>query len=291
MIRLFNVAHFLILSVLLLFPSLLLTANSDLPANFTTIVQTGENNLLEGNEANISECQEEAIRNNFERYLMEADKNEGKAEMKIYAETMTQINFGIENIEKLEKRLLDARVKYPQSCHIQEALGWFYQRMYESSNDKSKLEKAVDAFIRAENLHFENSPLKLHSKYSDLVSKILITLNERYFQVINTGGYAGLQFKKYTSRSVQVFLDVFNTIPSRNRYRYLSSSLRLWYLFTSASRLFAIFDIVCALIPSPSSGRNASPVSRVDAPYKNIFIKAASTSSILCWYLGIISLL
>jgi tetratricopeptide (TPR) repeat protein len=188
MIRTFNAAYFLILSLLFLFPSLLLAVNSDLPANFTAIAQTGEN-LFKGNEADMLGCQEEAVQNNFERYLMEADENEGESEMKIYAETMTQINVGTEDIEKLAKRLLDAQVKYPQSRHIHEALGWFYQRMYESSNDKSKLVKAVDAFIRAENFHFGHSALTLYSNYSDMVSKILIILNDKkklddYFSVI-----------------------------------------------------------------------------------------------------------
>lgn len=53
------------------------------------------------------------------------------------------------------------------------------------------------------------------------------TLYQRYFQVINTGYYAGLQFKGYTSQSEQVFFDVFNgkvpdpfsgQCPSGNRY-------------------------------------------------------------------------
>lgn len=164
---------FIFLLALLTCPSLLLAFDElyDAPG----LDPHGETNSSIS-EGSILTCEEEAAKNKLERYLMEADENEGDAEMRLYAEAMTQINIGTEDIEN---RLIDAQVRYPKSRHIQEALGWFYQRMYESSNDRNKLVKSVDAFLRAENFYFEDTVLKPYSKYADLISKSLILLNDR----------------------------------------------------------------------------------------------------------------
>ena len=162
-------------------------------------VQAAEFKWFENNEDAILGCQEEATQNIINRYLMEADDNEGETEMRIYAEIMTQNNIEtvsktndeslIKGNEELEKRLLDAQLKFPQSRHIQEAIGWFYQGLHETLHDKSYLAKAAEAFNRAENLFFEHSVIKLFSPYADLMVKILIALNDKeklnsYFSII-----------------------------------------------------------------------------------------------------------
>ncbi|HBR21711.1 MAG TPA: hypothetical protein DD713_03975 [Nitrospiraceae bacterium] len=149
-------------------------------------VYAEETQLPDSIEDVLSSCEEESGKNRLERYLFEADNNEGETEMGIYAETMAQIEI---DTEGSVGKLLDAKVKYPQSRHIQEALGWVYGRMYDSTNDKNKLAKAAEAFDRAETLYFENSIIKLYSGYADLMSKILVILKDKtrldsYFAVL-----------------------------------------------------------------------------------------------------------
>ncbi len=144
-------------------------------------------------------------------YVVEMRKAVGQSFKKRMSDEKVDCEPIEECLKESEKRLLSAKEKYPESRHISEGLGRVYKELYEHTDDEHYLEKALDAFIYAEEMGIKHGGINaMRSRYGDPVVYIssIIDVHEKvdkYFSMVLKAfpddSFTNLYYAKVLSRT------------------------------------------------------------------------------------------